>query len=241
MKGTFYVVGVGPGDPELLTLKAVRLLERCPVWLAPKGKKEGESTALAIAEGEVSSEGKEILTHYFPMKKIHMGVRPDQEVSEAWHQAAALVVDRLENGQDVAFPTLGDPSIYSTGFYVCETLLEMAPDIRMEIIPGVSSIGASAAAAGQPLCLGDDRLVVVPATFENGYLREILLTFDTVVLMKVHRVMERIVGLIDELDLMDRAVLVERSSQSSQRVSRNLSDCLGREPHYFSTVIVRKS
>lgn len=240
MKGTFYVVGVGPGDPELLTLKAVKLLERCPVWLAPKGRKDGDSTALAIAEGIVSSKDKEIMTHYFPMKKIHMGRRPDAEVEEAWQKAAGLIVDRLNSGLDVVFPTLGDPAIYSTGFYVCETLLDMEPGIHMEIIPGVSSIGASAAAAGQPLCLGDDRLVVIPATFENGYLREILLTFDTVVLMKVHRVMERIVGLLVELDLLEKAVLVERSSQNRQRVSRNLTDCLDQETHYFSTVIVRK-
>ncbi len=241
MKGKFYVVGVGPGDPELMTLKATKLLERCPVWLAPKGKKDGESTALSIVEGVVPSANKEIITHYFPMKKIHMGRKPDAEVEQAWKKAAGFVVDKLKNGQDVVFPTLGDPAIYSTGFYVCETLLEMAPDIHMEIIPGVSSIGASAAAASQPLCLGDDRLVVIPATFENGYLREILLTFDTIVLMKVHRVMERIVGLLEELDLMDKAVLVERSSQNTQRVSRNISDCLGRQTHYFSTVIVRKS
>jgi precorrin-2/cobalt-factor-2 C20-methyltransferase len=180
------------------------------------------------------------MTHYFPMKKIHMGRRPDAEVEEAWQKAAGLIVDRLSSGLDVVFPTLGDPAIYSTGFYVCETLLDMEPGIHMEIIPGVSSIGASAAAAGQPLCLGDDRLVVIPATFENGYLREILLTFDTVVLMKVHRVMKRIVGLLAELDLLEKAVLVERSSQNRQRVSRNLTDCLDQETHYFSTVIVRK-
>ncbi len=241
MKGKFYVVGVGPGDSELMTLKAARLLRECPVWLAPKGKKDGASTALSIVEGVVSAADKEILTHYFPMKKIHMGRQPDAEVAAAWQQAAGLIIERLNSGMDVAFPTLGDPAIYSTGFYVCETLLDLEPKIHLEIIPGVSSIGASAAAASQPLCLGDDRLVVIPATFENGYLREILLTFDTIVLMKVHRVMKRIVDLLAELDLLEKSVLVERSSQNYQRVSRNLTDCLDQETHYFSTLIVRKS
>lgn len=241
MKGSFYVVGVGPGDPELLTVKAIRLLEQCPVWLVPKGKKEGESTALAIVEGQVAGRDKEIVSHYFPMQKIRMGQEPAPEVRAAWLKAARLIVARLEAGYDVAFPTLGDPAIYSTGFYVCETMLEIAPDIRVEIVPGVSSMGASAAAAGQPLCLGDDRLVVIPATFENGYLKEVLTTFDTVVLMKVHRVMDRLVELLTELDLLEKAVLVERTSQNEQRISRNLAALGGREMHYFSTIIVRKS
>lgn len=241
MKGNFYVIGVGPGDPELMTLKAVRLLEKCPVWLTPTGRKNGESTALAIVENVVSNAGKEILTHYFPMKKVHMGQEPDPEVKEAWVQAAALIFEQLNAGRDVAFPTLGDPAIYSTGFYVCETLLEQYADITVEIIPGVSAIGASAAAAGQPLCQGDDRLVVIPATFENGRLREVLSQFDSVVLMKVHRVMGRLVPLLEEMNLLDKSVLVERSSQNSQRITRNLQEAVRREPHYFSTIIVRKS
>lgn len=242
MKGTLYVVGVGPGDPELMTLKAVRILKRCGVWLAPAAKKNGESTALGIVEGVVDRGDKEIITHHFPMKKVRMGQTPDPEVKKAWDAAAAQIVAHLQAGRDVAFPTLGDPAIYSTGFYVCDTLFALAPDLPVEIIPGVSSIGASAAAAGQPLCLGDDRLVVIPATFENGRLRETLEQFDSVVLMKVHRVMDRLVPLLAEMNLLDKAVLVERSSQSGQRIRRDLTTALQLhdEPHYFSTIIVRK-
>lgn len=241
MNGTLYVIGVGPGDPELMTLKAMRLLERCPVWFAPAGSAGGESVALAIASAVVATAGKEIITHYFPMKKIRRGKTPDQEVQRAWDAACALILDRLREGRDVVFPTLGDPAIYSTGFYICETLLAAEPGLAIEIIPGVSSIGASAAAAGAPLCLGDDRLVVLPATFENGELRETLEKFDSVVLMKVHRVMDRIVPLLAEMQLLDRAVLVERSSQRGQRVSRDLLQAMGEKNHYFSTIIVRKN
>ena len=241
MKGTFYVVGVGPGDPQLMTLKAVTILKKSEVWLAPTGKKERESTALGIAEGVVSSSDKEILTHYFPMKKIRMGRTPDPEVRKAWNEAAAIVIERLRSGKDVAFPTMGDPAVYSTGFYVSETLASIAPELIVEIVPGVSSIGASAAAAGQPLCLGDDRLVVIPATYENGHLRETLENFDTVVLMKVHRVMDRLVPLLDEMSLLDKTVLVERTSQNGQRIRRDLRTALTEKHHYFSTMIVRKS
>lgn len=240
MKGRFYVIGVGPGDPELMTLKAIRLLERCPVWLAPKARKEGKSTALAIVERLVPARGKEILTQYFPMKKVRMGKRPAADVEAAWQEAAGAVLKALAAGRDVAFPTLGDPAIYSTGFYVSDTLFRLDPRVRVEIVAGVSAIGASAAAAGTPLCLGDDRMVVVPATFENGELAEVLGNFDTVVLMKVHRVMDRIVPLLAELNLLDRAVLVERTSQEGQRIRRNLLEAVNEEHHYFSTIIVRK-
>lgn len=240
MKGRFYVIGVGPGDPELMTLKAIRLLERCPVWLAPKARKEGKSTALAIVERLVPARGKEILTQYFPMKKVRMGKTPAADVEAAWQEAAGAVLKALAASRDVAFPTLGDPAIYSTGFYVCDTLFRLDPRVRVEIVAGVSAIGASAAAAGKPLCQGDDRMAVIPATFENGKLAEVLENFDTVVLMKVHRVMDRIVPLLAELNLLDRAVLVERTSQEGQRIRRNLLEVVNEEHHYFSTIIVRK-
>ena len=154
MKGTFYVVGVGPGDPELMTLKAVRILQNCQVWLTPAAQKNGNSTALAIVRGSIDSSEKEILHHHFPMKKIHMGTDPDPEVKDAWEKAAITINERLEAGQDVALPTLGDPAIYCTGFYVYETLLKLNPDAFIKIIPGISAIGATAAAATTPLCLG---------------------------------------------------------------------------------------
>jgi precorrin-2/cobalt-factor-2 C20-methyltransferase len=240
MNGTFHIIGVGPGDPELLTLKALRVLRDCPVWVVPKGSLNGASTALSIIGDLVPRQDKEILEQYFPMKKIHRGRQTDPEVAQAWRQAAEAICQRLQKGQDVVFPTLGDPAIYSTGFYVCEALSELLPELAVEIIPGVSSIGASAAAIGQPLCLGDERLVVIPATFENGRLRETLEQFDTVVLMKVHRVMDRLVPLLAELNLLEKSVLIERTGQNEQRIHRDLAAAALEKQHYFSTIIVRK-
>ncbi len=240
MQGTFYVVGVGPGDPQLMTLKAAKILEDCDVWFVPSAFENGGSMALKIASGAVSREGKTILSHHFPMKQIHRGEAPDPEVKSAWQEAAKSIMATLADGKDVVFPTLGDPAIYSTGFYVCETLQEYGSPFKVEIIPGVSAIGASSAAAALPLCLGDERLVVVPATFENERIRELLELSDVVVFMKVYKVMARLVGLLEELGLVDNAVLVERCSLHDEKIWTNVRDAVGQEIHYFSTMVVRK-
>lgn len=240
MQGTFYVVGVGPGDPQLLTLRAVQLLNSCQVWFVPSAFENGGSMALKIVSGVVSSEGKTILSHRFPMKMVHRGREVDPEIAEAWRQAATTIASCLAEGRDVVFPTLGDPSIYSTGFYVCETLLEHHPTAKISIIAGVSAIGASAASAGLPLCLGDERLVVIPATFADERIRELLRLADVAVFMKVHKVMDRLISLLEEEGLVERAVLVERCSLDDQVIWKDIREVRGREIHYFSTMVVRR-
>jgi len=194
----------------------------------------------AKALGFVDLTGKEIIEVYFPMKKVRMAMAPDPEVEAAWQHAARQVIARIRAGRQVAFPTLGDPAIYSTGIYTCQTLLELAPEIRTVIVPGVSAIGACAATAGIPLCQGDDMMAVVPATFDNQRLTEVMGSFQTIVLMKVHRVMDRLVRLLSELDLLEHAVLVERTAQDSERIIYDLTSVKADELHYFSTIIVRK-
>ena len=240
MQGTFYVVGVGPGDPQLMTLKAVNVLQKCDTWFVPSAFENGGSMALKIVEGAVQSGGKNILSHHFPMKQVKRGAEPDAEVKAAWNEAAKTIIEILDSGKDVVFPTLGDPAIYSTGFYVCETLQEYGSPFKLEIIPGVSAIGATSAASKMPLCLGDERLVVIPATFEDEKIKEILKNSDSAVFMKVFKVMDKLVPLLEELNLIDNAVLVERCSLEDQRVWTDIRETVGKELHYFSTMVVRK-
>lgn len=240
MQGTFYVVGVGPGDPQLMTLKAVNILQRCDTWFVPSAFENGGSMALKIVEGAVKANGKRVLSHHFPMKQIQRGKTPDAEVKSAWNEAATTIMEILSSGQDVVFPTLGDPAIYSTGFYVCETLQEYGAPFKLEIIPGVSAIGATSAASAMPLCLGDERLVVIPATFEDEKIKEILKNSDGAVFMKVFKVMHKLVPLLEELGMIDKAVLVERCSLEDQKVWTDIRETVGRELHYFSTMVVRK-
>jgi precorrin-2/cobalt-factor-2 C20-methyltransferase len=242
MQATLSIIGIGPGDPDLLTIKALNVLRRCPVIATPKASRHGHSTALSIVRqalpaGEMS--GKEIVELHFPMKKIHLGQEPDPEVLQAWQDSADRIFAVLSQGRDVAFPTLGDPAIYSTGYYLYATILERHPEVRVQFVPGISAMSSCSATTQTPICLGDDMLAVIPATFSDSRLRQILETFDTIVLMKVHRVIDNLIALLSELNLLDKATLVERVGMADERVLGDLS-ALDGQVHYFSTIIVRK-
>ena len=242
MQATLYIIGIGPGDPDLLTIKALNVLRHCPVIATPKASQQGHSTALSIARqalpmGEMDE--KEIVELHFPMKKIHLGQEPDPEVLQAWQDAAGRIFAILSQGRDVAFPTLGDPAIYSTGYYLYATIVELHPEVRVQFVPGISAMSSCSATTHTPICLGDDMLAVIPATFSDSRLRQILENFDTIVLMKVHRVMDNLIGLLTDLNLLDKATLVERVGMADERVLADLSAIDG-QVHYFSTIIVRK-
>jgi precorrin-2/cobalt-factor-2 C20-methyltransferase len=230
-----YAVGVGPGDPELLTRKAERILRTVPVICAPTGAAEAASYALEIVEPFLDRSRQEVLVQVFPMRKDQQGLDP------FWQQAAAEVAGRVRAGQEVAFITIGDPLLYSTYLYLHRLLLADYPEIEIEIVPGISSINAAAAAAGVPLGMTSDRIAILPATYEEEELRQTLLSFDTVVLMKVNRVFDRVYALLQELSLDRQAVFVRRVGSSQQEVVFDLQPLVGREIDYLSLLIVRKA
>jgi len=234
MKSCLYAVGVGPGDPELITRKAERILRAAPVICAPTGAAEAASYALAIVEPFIDLTRQEVLTRVFPMRKEQEGLDP------FWEETAAEIAERLRAGQDVAFITIGDPLLYSTFLYIYRIFRERYPELRVEVVPGISSIGAAAAAAGVPLGLTSDRIAVLPATYEEAGLRRTLLDFDTVVLMKVHRVFDRLYGLLCELGLEKRSVFVRRVGSSEEEVVTDLASLVGKKLDYLSLLIVRK-
>jgi precorrin-2/cobalt-factor-2 C20-methyltransferase len=181
-----YAVGVGPGDPELLTRKAERIISRCPVVCAPTGAADAASYALSIVEHLLDRSQQEVITRVFPMLK------KGPELEAAWEAAANEVIERIDRGEDVAFITIGDPCLYSTFLYIYRIIRTKRADIAVQIIPGISSINAAAAAAGLPLGIAGERIAILPATYEDNELRKTLQEFDTVVLMKVSRVFERV-------------------------------------------------
>ena len=238
MTGTLYVIGVGPGDPELLTLKAARLLREVPCICVPKGREEGSSLALSIVKGALNLDGKEIVEAHFPMRKTKDSLH-GAELDAKWDETVRTVSDRLNKGIDMAFITIGDPTIYSTFFYLYDRLIESNPDFAIEIIPGVSSINASAARAKISLGLADEKIAVLPATYVED-LREIFEKFDTVVLMKVHRVFKKVIGILDEMHLTAHAVYISRAGMEDEKIFRDIKALKEEDMNYFSMVIVRK-
>lgn len=240
MSATLHIIGIGPGDPDLVTLKAFKILTACPVIVGPKSSPNGSSTALSIAKQIINAEEKKVHELLFPMKKIHIKSNVDRTVQDAWLYAANFIINILDQGNDVAFPTLGDPAIYSTGYYLLETIRNISPATPVQFIPGISAMSSCSATTSTPICLGDEKLAVIPATFSDDRIREILLTFDTVVLMKVHRVFKHLISMLNELNLLDKAFLVEKAGMVDERVIHELSMAV--DPvHYFSTIIVRKN
>ncbi len=236
--GRLYVVGIGPGDPELMTLKAVRILKQVPCIFVPKGREEGTSLALSIVQKTLSLGNKEIVDAYFPMKKT-MGTADTGELDIKWNETVDAVVGRLNRGMDAAFITIGDPAIYSTFFYLYDRLLELKPALHIEIVPGISSINAAAARAGLYLGLGNDRIAILPANYLDS-LQETLEKFDTVVLMKVSKVFDTVRDTLVEMGLAAGATYVARAGMEDERIRKDIRTVKEEDMNYFSLVIVRR-
>jgi precorrin-2/cobalt-factor-2 C20-methyltransferase len=231
---TLYGVGVGPGAPDLLTLRAAALLREVPVLAAPRRSAEDGSLALRIAReavGEVA--GQETLLLTFPMSR-------DPEIRRAAREAAARAVgDRLRAGRSVAFVTEGDPLFYSTFLDLLAEAPRAFPEFPVKVVPGVSSITAVAAAACVPLADGDGRLAVVPAPRALAELGRLAREFETVLLLKAGGVLPELCEALAREGLLGRAVLVSGASTAEEQVARDLSSVEGRAG-YFSTVILTR-
>lgn len=231
MTGTFYGLGVGPGAPDLLTLRAWRLLQRVPVVVYPACKPGASSYAWRIVADQVPASALR-LGQVFPMSRDWASLIP------VWRENARQIAHHLRQGQDVAFITEGDPMLYSTFLHVWELLREEAPEIPAEIVPGVPSMCAASALTQIPLGQGDQRVAVVPATWQEERLRDILLEWEVVVLMKVARVLPRVIDLLHETGRYAHAALISRGSAAQQILSRDLDRFRDRRLNYLSTVLV---
>lgn len=227
-QGIFYGVGIGPGDPELLTLKAQRILTACSVIAAPQTR-GGDTLALDIARKVVDLEGKTIVPLSFPMER-------DLDRRRAAHQtAAALVATHLSEGRDVAMPNLGDVSIYATYSYLMEIL--RAAGYTCVMIPGVPSFCAVAARLGESLTSMDAPLHILPA---GGMpLEEALALSGTKVLMKSGKSMPQVLDTLRTAGLLKKAALVQNCCLEEERVCTDLSE-FSEETSYFSIIIVKE-
>ncbi|MGH8701323.1 MAG: precorrin-2 C(20)-methyltransferase [Burkholderiales bacterium] len=235
MTATLYGVGVGPGAPDLITLRAIDTIKRVPVLALPRGSDYGASKAWGIVQptiGEISGQKHLLLT--FPMSKDPERLRP------AWERAFARIGAELEAGRDVAFLTEGDPSLYSTFIYLQDEARRRWPGVGIEVIPGVSSITAVPAVTGVPLADGQERIAILPGTYGLQDLVDILRRFDTVVLMKIGPELPRIIAALEQEGLLDRAVYVSRATMREQRIVRDLRAIGAERGDCFAMVVVSR-
>ena len=224
-KGTLYGVGVGPGDPELVTQKAVNTLKKADVIAVPV-KGGGEKTALNIVKDIVA--GKHLIYCQTPM------VRDKARLNEAYDRIASEVCAQLDAGHDVAFITLGDPTVYSTYIYVHKRVL--ARGYTAQLVPGVTSFCAAAARLNMSLCEGAQRLMVVPASHEG--IEHCLDTDANLVFMKAGREIGALKEKLDQRGLLERAAMVENCGMENERIFKQFSNLEG-DSGYFSVVLVK--
>ena len=217
---------MGPGDPELLTIKAQRIIRQSPVLAVPDAGR-GEKTALAIA-GELA-EGKQLLYCAAPM------IRDEAQLDAAYEQNADLVCAQLDQGKDVAFLTLGDPTVYSTYLYLHRKVV--ARGYEAEIIPGVPSFCAVAARLGMALCEKSERLLIVPASHKD--VGDCLDVDANLVFMKAGRELGALKEKLAEKGLLDRASMVANCGMEGELVCPKFAD-MADGSGYFSVVLVKK-
>lgn len=227
-KGKFYGIGVGPGDPELLTLKAVRIITGCPVIAAPQTA-GGRMTALGIVQSAVDLKDKRILSLPFCMTS------DPEQLEELHRRSAEMVLESLRKGEDVAMLTLGDVSIYST----CGSLTAYIREegFGTEMVPGVPSFCAAAAALDISLTDKEKPLHIIPASY--GSLEENLVTPGTHVLMKSGKKFAEVKETLRKLNLCDRSGMVVNCGMPEEQVIGNLNDAPD-ETGYFTTIIVKE-
>lgn len=234
----FYAVGIGAGDPELLTVRAVRVLDGCAVICFPETGRGGDAHHLAYdaVRGAVDMRGKETLFCPVPM------TRDREKTHDAYARIAGSCAAFLRQGKSVAFVSLGDVSLYATAVHVADRV--RAAGFSVQFVAGVNSFSAAACAASVSLCGRDECATIIPADayFSAGKLEAALRADGTKILMKAGRHLRGILALIDECGLLADTVLVQRAALPRQRVLcgaalRGADDDLFRDA-YLSVVIV---
>ncbi|CDH04343.1 Cobalt-precorrin-2 C(20)-methyltransferase (S-adenosyl-L-methionine--cobalt-precorrin-2 methyltransferase) [Xenorhabdus bovienii str. oregonense] len=232
MSGKLYVMGVGPGASDLITVRAARILARLDVIYAPSGKKGVQSLAHSIVEEYLSPE-TEVCTYHFLMKS-------DRGEKEAvWDRVAQALQEEVAKGKKVGFITLGDPMLFSTWVFLLERI---GNPPWLEIVPGITSFTAIAAHSAMPLAMENQTLSVIAGTAPDAVLEQALLNYDCIVLMKVYSNFERIRGLLQRHQLLQHALMMVDATLPTEQCWRHLGALeSGRGLSYFSTILVNKN
>ncbi|WP_026677684.1 precorrin-2 C(20)-methyltransferase [Fictibacillus gelatini] len=231
--GTLYGLGVGPGDPELITVKAFRVIKDSPVIAYPKKRKGSKSYAHRIVDVYIKPGEKEMLGLVFPMTK------DETTLEREWTKTVQLVWDKLQEGKDVAFVTEGDPLLYSTFIHMMKLMKKRHPEVNIKTVPGISSINGAASRLSLPLADGDEKVAIVPARDDYETMKNVIEENDCVIFLKVAKVIDLMLRVLKDLDLIDKAQVVTKVT-SEEEVIWNVEELEGTELEYLTLMVVRK-
>jgi precorrin-2/cobalt-factor-2 C20-methyltransferase len=232
MVGKLYGIGVGPGEPELMTVKAVEALKTAGHVFAPVSRIGGKSIAYDIAK-KCIPEKIPVTLLLFPMLKDKL------QLNSQWMENFQSIEQSVRQGVDCAFITLGDPSTYSTFAVMQRFFNRHAPDVALETIPGITSFSFAAAQAGIPLVEGDEILSVVSGNNSVERLAEIIDSSDTVVFLKTYRHRERLLKTVQDKGLSQSCIYVQKCGMDGEDILRDVKKLSG-NPEYLSLIVLKK-
>lgn len=229
--GTLYGIGVGPGSPDLITLRAVSVLNKVSVVLAASSTKNEYSTALSIAKPHLAEHAR-IVHIAFPM------TLDEENLLKAWEENAHVVAKVLEQGQDAAFLTLGDPLIYSTFGYIMRTMANLYPHIPVNVVPGITSFQAAAAETKTVICERYENFLLLPGVMNAEKLRSDLTVADNAVILKAYKTLPDIKDALKNEEDRKDALFISRLGLDDQVITplENAPE----SPNYLSLVLATR-
>jgi precorrin-2/cobalt-factor-2 C20-methyltransferase len=228
-----YAVGAGPGDPQLMTLRGLRAIQAADVVFLP-ATRNGASYARSIVEEYLDESRQEIVELICP------AYRDSNAIRSRWFELAGTVCDRLANEKTGAFVCEGDPSLYSTWLHLRAALKALGATMTIQTIAGVSSISAAAAAAGFPLALGSDRVLISPETLVAGSLDGLLQQAETLALMKQGGDLTVLADELESLGSAIRASVVRRTGRPDELILNDSASMRSAGADYFTTVLISR-
>jgi precorrin-2/cobalt-factor-2 C20-methyltransferase len=235
-----FCVGCGPGDPELLTIKALNLIKEADVIFVPTSKADKPSIALSIVSKYINKTTK-IINLVFPM------VKDKNSLKEYWKKNTNEISEMVSTGKKTLYLTVGDPSLYSTWIYIHRELKNNHKDIEIEIIPGITSIFAFAAESKISLVEGDEHLSVVPACYDLNKVKNTVKSSDTIVFLKDGRYFDNVIDMLSETGFSDEsqiAIAQDVSTKENILEIKQLKDIKGKKQPsqtYFSIMVVKRN
>jgi precorrin-2/cobalt-factor-2 C20-methyltransferase len=223
-QGTLYGIGVGPGDPELMTIKAVKILAHVDVVFTASSAKNSFSLAVDIARPHLP-ETVDVRHLSFPM------TQDKEHLKSAWRENSLAILEVLDQGKDAAFLTLGDPMTYSTFGYILQDIQELRPDLPIVTIPGITSYQAAAARMNVPLVEAEESLLLTSGAYGCA---------ENVVLLKAYKNVKDITRALEESDMITNSRAIKKCGRDGEEIIKDIRTLVDREPDYWTLILAKQ-